>query len=138
MRYDPIKKVWLGNEFEMEAFDKMVSMKRSTPNFIPHNSNLETQIGEMKFDPINLCWIGNENSIDFKSFDEIDEFICEKGKKMFNLEFQQSGLEKWVMDKLFEMEVQHKLLMGRWYPSANQNRRLVYNSRSSLYDIRRL
>jgi hypothetical protein len=64
MEFDPILKIWRGNEKELSAFSK------KQPALITNLSSKKGYqvVGEMVFDPLAQIWIGNEDALEaFKS-----------------------------------------------------------------------
>eukprot|EP01114_Cavostelium_apophysatum_P013418 TRINITY_DN3249_c0_g1_i3.p1 TRINITY_DN3249_c0_g1~~TRINITY_DN3249_c0_g1_i3.p1 ORF type:complete len:668 (-),score=169.09 TRINITY_DN3249_c0_g1_i3:46-2049(-) len=63
MEFDPIRNIWIGNERELNVF------QRANPALITNMGRNQVQVvGEMVFDPVELKWKGNEKDLSkFKS-----------------------------------------------------------------------
>ncbi|KAJ3305249.1 hypothetical protein HDV03_001847 [Kappamyces sp. JEL0829] len=131
MVYDPVLKVWTGNESALKAFDKVSSKPALKPTLItPQQTPQALSNNGMVFDPVACVWKGNDEECHI--FDEIDSFEVSTDTKM--------GLvcNKECRDAWTKSETTHKLFMGTWYPKANDSRFTYRESKAHLYSIRDL
>ncbi|KAJ3191720.1 hypothetical protein HK101_007472, partial [Irineochytrium annulatum] len=139
MVYNPELQQWEGNEEALLEFDRVTSLSKLRPALITNMGRklqIPHQMGGMVFDPVLMKWIGNEEEDVFADF--ADDF--RDSSREDSTTFSELTLSKALKQSLYISESSHKLFLGKWYPKALIDSKMIIRDTSKvhLHEIRRM